>query len=153
MDQSINNEKKVRIYQEETERVKRVNNYMRNGLGLMYLTYILAIIITLTGMKTINVTFIANAISLGLCVICLVINQILFKRCPTSGTYRYITVTGFFLVYSIMLYTASDSYVIISLFAVLMGCIMYYDSKLTRIFAILMFLLILIRTIILIVTG
>jgi methyl-accepting chemotaxis protein len=119
----------------------------------MYLTYIFAIIITLTGMKTINVTFIANAISLGLCVICLVINQILFKKCPTSRTYRYITVTGFFIIYSIMLYTASDSYVIISLFAVLMGCIMYYDSKLTRIFAVLMFLLILIRTIILIATG
>jgi len=153
MEQNTKKENNSRIYKEESARIKRVNLYMLTGLFMMYAVYIAAIGWSLSTMKSIDGLFIANAVALGLCIICVVTNHVLYKMDPTSKNYRYIVVIGYMLIFSIMLYVTTDYYVVISVIAVLMGCIMYYDVKLTRAFAVFMYVLLIIHSIIDITSG
>lgn len=153
MNQNESNEKKIRIYQEETARIKRVNLYMLTGLFMMYVVFIGAIARTLISSNTINGFFIANATALTLCIVCIIVNYIEYKKSPASTNYRYIVVVGFVLIYGILLYSTADYYVIVSFIAVLMGCVMYYDIILSRTCAVMMFILMLIRSIMNVTSG
>lgn len=140
----------TRIYHERTARTKRVNRFILLGTTILYLVVFLNVVFYLRESQE---HFIFNIVVLGLCVINFIVNSILFKKNPTSETFRYFAVGGYALVYSWLLFSFSDFYISISLVAVLIGTIIYYDSKFTNIFAFYILVVNSIRTIAFIING
>ncbi|MDD3414614.1 MAG: methyl-accepting chemotaxis protein [Lachnospiraceae bacterium] len=150
MDEHKNEAMKTRTYHDQAARTKRVNNYMLLGTTILY---IMSFFIVLLQMQEKKENYIFFVIILALSVICIIVNNYFYRKNPVSETFRYLSVGGYAFVYALLLFSIGSYYIAVTLVVVLMGAILYYDSKFMSIFASYLLLINILRAIILIVTG
>ena len=150
MDEHKNDAKKTRTYHDQAARTKRVNNYMLLGTTILY---IMSFFIVIFQMQEKKENYMFFVIILAFSVICMIVNNYFYRKNPVSETFRYISVGGYALVYALLLFSIGSYYIAVTLVVVLMGAILYYDSKFMSIFASYLLLINILRAIILIVSG
>lgn len=139
----------TRVYHERVARLKRVNRYL-----LIAST----ILLILTSAKVINQMkspeyFIFDVIMLGLSILNLLANFLIYTKKPTSEKFRYIVISWFSVIYTILLFCFSDVYIALYLPGLLMIVIMYYDVKISNLFSVYIVLINCLRTILFIKNG
>lgn len=137
-----------RIYHERSARIKRTNRYVLLGTFLLYAMVFINLIILMRDSKE---YFISNVITLGICAVNIIINNIMYNKNPASETFRYVVVAGYSLIYSYLIFIIPNFYFNVTLAALLIGSVIYFDNKFISIFAPYMFLINAIRSIIFII--
>lgn len=139
-----------RVFQEKAARTERTNRFMFLGASILFF---LAFMNILVKMNRIGDYSIYNFVIMALCVISVIVSIILLKKDPKSEKFRYILVSCYCVVYTMVLFESVDFYVSVTLAILIMGAIMYYDAKFMTIFAGYLFLINVIHLIALVAFG
>lgn len=146
----INKYDNTRIYHERSARVKRVNRFMCIGMIILYLTIVANMLLRIKD-ETGN-----NIINFILIVICILFGAgsfLLYKSNSVSEKLRYIMFSLYSIVFTVMIFISPEFYYVLSLIVLLLGAIIFYDNKFTKIFSIYLFAIYSIRTIVHLASG
>lgn len=140
----------TRVYHERTARTKRVNRYLLIASTILLISSIVKASIQMTDSTE---YFSLDIIMVGLSVLSLIVNFVMYMKKPNSEKFRYVVIILYSVIYTFLIFCFTDSYITMYLTGLLMIAIMYYDTKITNIFGIYLLLINCLRTIVLINNG
>ncbi|SHO51599.1 methyl-accepting chemotaxis protein [Anaerocolumna xylanovorans] len=130
---AINQGEKVRKFNEKKERNKVINKFIFLGTTILYALYIGVLVGNCLSKE---IPFILAVILIVLCCLATGINAFTFMKKATSNILGWGSLTSYMIIYSIFLFSNGSSFVRISAIPVLVAVILFYDTKLVKIFCI-----------------
>lgn len=122
---------KIRKFNEKSERNKVINKFILLGTTILYVLYIAVLV---RNYMTKEISFIIPAILIPLCCLAITINTAVYIKKPFSNILGWGSLISYMIIYSIFLVSDESSFVRISAIPVLVAVILFYDTKLVRIF-------------------
>ncbi|BCK00692.1 methyl-accepting chemotaxis protein [Anaerocolumna chitinilytica] len=141
---------KIRRFNEKSERNKVINRFILLGTTILYALYIAVLV---RNYMTKDVSFIIPAILIPLCCLAFTINMAVYIKKPISNILGWGSLISYMIIYSIFLLSDESSFVRISVIPVLSAVILFYNTKLVRIFCLWSSIVNIIYSVLLIMSG
>ncbi len=134
--------KKIRKYHKQEERTARGNRFAFLALTSLYLLISTGSLIKFFVGET---STLKAVVVVGYCLLHLAVLAFLLKSRTNSSNFKYITVYGFALLYTYLIFDLHEYYVVTTMVFLLACTMVYYDEKFTLSVSIYLSLIILIR--------
>jgi methyl-accepting chemotaxis protein len=122
---------KSRKFNEKSARDQVINWFMLMGTSILYLFYVGILIYDYRSHTT---SMFVTCFIIGMCCLAAVINWSVYLKMPTSEHLGWGSQTSYTIIYSVFLLLAGSTFVRFSALPVLCAAILFYDTKLSKIF-------------------
>lgn len=128
---TVNQGVKIRKFNEKTERNKVINKFIFLGTTILYALYIGVLV---GNCRAKEIPLAAAVLLIVLCGLATGINAFTYIKKPTSNILGWGSLISYMIIYSIFLLSDGSSFVRMSAIPVLTAVILFYDTKLVKIF-------------------